>query len=437
MGMRCIDCGTDNNLRDRTTHQGRCKNCNHPFAFEPSSVTDAKFKFTDPFFAKAIADISANNTLFFTPKQFLYLLDKRLRSRYHNSAFSMLFGYLLINVWSALFFGGILSIFIGNLSFKIVLVISNIFFVATFFRASISSRLSNQECRDNARNLQIAGGLIITIGIYLSIVVIKTFDLFVASVILGMLSIYLGTQQQLRLTGRAETFQVNQNQFQDWLNRWQRINAPIAKMLPSPREEIAPTAISSDISAYSFDRAVVCDSAAIAQLLIANNFHLENNCAVLSITGYPQSIFTTVMQMLSRNPDLKVYALHNASPRGVSLVHTLRSSPNWFPNSSIMIYDLGLLPRQIFAPRNVFIQASEESAQQARQLPPEVRQSLVSHELGWLETGNFVELESFSPQIIIQVLNQGIVRSQDATATDSLVLIDGGGGYMYATESFG
>lgn len=268
-------------------------------------------------------------------------------------------------------------------------------------------------------------------------VVFNSFDLFVVSVILGMLSIYLGARQQSRLTGRTETFQINQNQLQDWLNRWQQINEPIAKMLPFPREEIAQVTISSDISAYSFDRAVICDSAAIAQLLIANNFHLENNCAVLSITGYPQSIFTTVMQMLSRNPNLKVYALHNASPRGVSLVYTLRSSPHWFQNTSIVIYDLGLLPRQLFARRNLFIQASEESAQQARQLPPEVRQSLASRELAWLETGNFVELESFSPQIIIQVLNQGIVQSQDGTATDSLVLIDGGGSYMYATESFG
>lgn len=166
MGMKCIDCGTDNDLRDRTTHQGRCKNCNHPFAFEPSSVTDAKFKFTDPFFAKGIADISAKNTLFFTRKQFLYLLDKRLSSRSRNSAFSILFGYLFVNVWAVLFFGSFLSMIIGNLSFKIVLVILNMCSVIILFRASSSSKLSNQECRANAKNLQIVGGIIIAIGIF-------------------------------------------------------------------------------------------------------------------------------------------------------------------------------------------------------------------------------------------------------------------------------
>ncbi len=47
----------------------------------------------------------------------------------------------------------------------------------------------------------------------------------------------------------------------------------------------------------------------IAQLLIANNFDFENNYAVLSITGYPENIFSTVMEILRRNPDLKIYEL--------------------------------------------------------------------------------------------------------------------------------
>ncbi|MGB3640647.1 MAG: hypothetical protein WBA39_24190, partial [Rivularia sp. (in: cyanobacteria)] len=83
----------------------------------------------------------------------------------------------------------------------------------------------------------------------------------------------------------------------------------------------------------------ICDSAEVAQLLIANNFHFENNCAVLSITGYPQNIFSTVMEMLRRNPNLKVYALHDASPRGVNLINHLRTSPNWFLNTDVAIYD--------------------------------------------------------------------------------------------------
>ncbi|MEO3706033.1 hypothetical protein [Trichormus azollae] len=82
------------------------------------------------------------------------------------------------------------------------------------------------------------------------------------------------------------------------------------------------------MTAYTFNRLVVCDNSSVAQLLIANNFHFESNCAILSITGCPQRIFSTTMQMLRPNPDLKVYALHDYSPKGISLAHRLRTSEN-------------------------------------------------------------------------------------------------------------
>ena len=33
-------------------------------------------------------------------------------------------------------------------------------------------------------------------------------------------------------------------------------------------------------------------------MLLANNFHFENNCAILSIEGYPPNVFETVRAML-------------------------------------------------------------------------------------------------------------------------------------------
>ena len=193
------------------------------------------------------------------------------------------------------------------------------------------------------------------------------------------------------------------------MRKWQQINGKVDKVLTSQQEQIAPTSINPDIKAYSFDRLVVCDSANIAKLLIANNFHFENNCAILSITGYPESIFNTTMEMLRRNPDLKVYAIHDCSPKGVSLVNHLRTSERWFLNSNVTIIDIGLLPRQIMATqRGMFIQSSPDLATAAKQLAREIRQSFTSEELAWLDAGNFVELESFTPQILIQVLRSWI-----------------------------
>jgi hypothetical protein len=431
--MKCIQCGTDNKLRDRTGNQGRCKNCNHPFAFEPTSM--GKLKITDPFFAKAIADISANNTLYFTSKQLLYLLDKRQKRR---GLVNSLFLYLFWNVWAILFFGGFLVGIIGNFSFIIAGIIVNIIFIIRFYRASQSSELNYQQRQNNAKNLKIIGGLLLGIGIITSLA-FDSFPIFVVSILLGMSSIYLGTRPTKPQAETSQSFLFPQNQFQEWLNRWSLVNGQIPKMLPSPREESTPALVSPEVSAYSFDRLVVCDSAAIAQLLIANNFHFENNCAVLSITGYPQSIFSTVMDMLRRNPELKVYALHDATPRGVGLLHHLRSSSSWFENSNVAIFDLGLLPRQLFSSGKVFVQSSDASAQAAKQLPAAVREQLSTEELDWLESGKFVELESFTPQKLMQVVTQGIAgsRNLDLESEGSGLILVGDTGSVYASDSFG
>ncbi|NEQ71797.1 MAG: hypothetical protein F6K23_01085 [Okeania sp. SIO2C9] len=75
--MKCVKCKTDNNLKERTEAGGRCKNCNHPFVFDPKAGS----KFTDIFFNNSIETISSENTLFFTSKQLWYFIDKRLRKK--------------------------------------------------------------------------------------------------------------------------------------------------------------------------------------------------------------------------------------------------------------------------------------------------------------------------------------------------------------------
>ncbi|MEH2112066.1 hypothetical protein [Nostoc sp.] len=421
--MKCINCGTDNKLKDRTANQGRCIKCNHLFAFEPTSMSNVKI--TDPFFAKAIADISANNTLFFTPKQLLYFLDNRLRAK-SFSGFGWLVPFLMIS-----FFTAIPSYFIVPFIFSFILIIN-------FLRSSKSSKLNNKDRQSNAKALQILGGIILAGGILFSINV-NSFAIFVIFISMGMLSINLGTRQSGRIGLVTQEFLFSESQVKDWLNRWQQINGSILKILPSPNQENKPATINPDVTAYSFDRLVVCDSASIAQLLIANNFHFENNCAILSITGYPQSIFDTTMQMLRRNPDLKVYAVHDCNPRGIGLVHKLRTNANWFLNSEIVIIDIGLTPHQIIATkRGMFIQSSPESAQAAKKLPEEIRQSLSAEELAWLESGKFVELESFTPQRIIKVLQKGIAGSQTLEGDDSsLLLVGDTGNDMYVVQSFG
>ena len=228
------------------------------------------------------------------------------------------------------------------------------------------------------------------------------------------------------------------------VNRWVMNNGKIAKLLPPPEISALPTKINEEVTAYSFDRAVICDRTETAHFLIANNFHFENNCAVLTVNGYPQNIFGTVLAMLHRNPELKVYALHDASPSGVQLVHRLRITPTWFANSSgVTIYELGLLPRQLLK-RHMFVCRSDESANKAKAMPSAVRDNLQPDELRWLDEGKYVELESLSPMTLLRLLREGIAKSRNPQEDDALVILDGGGGYyggsdvsVYSVDSFG
>jgi hypothetical protein len=430
--MKCINCQTDNKLKDRRANGGDCVRCGHPFVFEPMAMRGLKI--TDPMFAKVIADISVNDTLFFTPKQLFYLLDQRSRVQ-NDNLFGLVFECMFFNFWG-LFFGVMffLSLEMTNELIYAMLALNSLL-LAVFFVKSRSRKYLYKQRQTFARALQIWGGIVTLCGIGLSQLLYSS-EVFFASFAIGILSISLGS---LKIPKVTQEVIITYSRFQDWINKWTEINSSIAKMLPPPRDLNASATVSPDVSAYSFDRLVVCDRPEIAQFLIANNFHFENNCAVLSITGYPQSIFDTTMEMLPRNPDLKVYALHDCTPRGIGLVDHLRTSPNWFSHSSAIIIDIGLLPRQIIAGGgSMFVLASKSSAGDAVELPPAIRQDLSPEELDWLKLGNFVELESFSPQKMIQILNRGIAGSRDLGGDESsLILLGGTDSSIYVVDSFG
>ncbi|MEG4495059.1 hypothetical protein [Microcoleus sp. D3_18_C4] len=437
--MKCVQCNTDNILSDRTRNSGRCKRCNHPFVFEPNTVIDKKLAFTDPFFKKVIENISSQNMLFFTHKQFLYFIDQKLKSRAPQT--SWIFFYFFFLIFAGTF--GIpfaLTIFPSEFALIIPFALYNLMWIWLFYHYSKSPEQGSRHRRTNAKNLQILGVIILVMGISGSLI-FNYFPGYIAATALGLFSYWLGISQKNRPQITGEILLVNQAQTNEWLQRWQTVNGTLEKLLPAARQEALPATIDREVSAYSFDRAIICDSDEIAQFLIANNVHFENNCAILSISGYPQSIFNTVIEMLRRNADLKVYALHNANPAGVSLVHQLRTSPNWFANQAVTIFDLGISPRQILATRDMFVQQSQTIAQTARQLPDAVRQGLTAEELAWLEAGNFVELESFTPQRLLRVVNYGLAQSGDPQGNEGLILVDDnvgyGGGYVFVSDSFG
>src|SRR5204863_3046139 len=131
--------------------------------------------------------------------------------------------------------------------------------------------------------------------------------------------------------------------FERLWERWCSVHGTPAGVIVRKPQPDHPAAAEPDLADYSFDRAVICDRARTVDLLLANNFHFENNCAVLSIDGYPPGPFETVRAMLKRNPGLQVFALHDATETGCRLAHRLATETAWFAGQARVV-DVGLRP---------------------------------------------------------------------------------------------
>ena len=140
---------------------------------------------------------------------------------------------------------------------------------------------------------------------------------------------------------------LSRRDFDALLVRWTATHgAPAGLVVPARSQPQRSAELDSELEAYSFDRAVICDRADMVDLLLANDFHFENNCAVLSSDGHPRHAFAIVRKMLRSNPRLEVFVLHDATPSGCTLAHYLRHDPDWFGGTPVRVFDVALRPPQ-------------------------------------------------------------------------------------------
>lgn len=256
-------------------------------------------------------------------------------------------------------------------------------------------------------------------------------------VAVGMCGLGIGAALNARARKNAPAYgKLSQGDFiSKYLQKWVGAHGPIAKLLPPPprgggaREQTVPP----DVTAYSFDRALVTEDAETAAMLVANNFHFENNCAILSADGFPFGITDTIMTMLRRNAQLTVFAVHDASVSGCLLPQTLRGE-RWFPDTVVRVLDLGLRPRHAQALRLLLARGERTTG------PPALRAALTAEEVAWLESGNRAELAVLRPAKLMRSLYQGFARANQTGAGmddgGGIWLYDSGTG-VYASDSFG
>jgi hypothetical protein len=187
------------------------------------------------------------------------------------------------------------------------------------------------------------------------------------------------------------------DEFPTYLARWSAAHGRPLRLLDASAASAALPAVPADVAAFSFDRAVVVQHAEVAALLVDNRFHFEHRCAVLSLDGYPFGIAQTVKEMLRRNPQLTVFALHDASAEGVALPFTLRG-PAWFPDPETLIVDVGIRT------------GSPVTHGPPVKLPAHIAKQM-GKDLAWLEAGNRAELAALSPGDILGKLERAITAA--------------------------
>jgi hypothetical protein len=191
------------------------------------------------------------------------------------------------------------------------------------------------------------------------------------------------------------------------LARWQSVHGPIARLVPEPGPGVPADA--ADAADTSRDHVVVTQHAVTAAMLVANGFHREHGCAVLSLDGYPYGAAETAREALRRNPRLTVFALHDASAEGLQLPFTLRE-PAWFPDHTTLVVDAGLRSASYDYCLRAGLPLPVDQGPPAT-LPAHVRQALTPREVTWFEAGYRADLDPLRPRVIMQLLLRAILAT--------------------------
>jgi hypothetical protein len=371
--MKCVHCGT--NVERARRSLDRCPACKHAFAFDPAHD---RFGISDADFHQAIQSVSGNGRLFFGVGQLRDELNRRPSAARATTG-------------------------------------ANVFPTVCLFGGG-------------------AGGVVLGVR---SGVDMHVFLMFMAGLMAGMGVLIVVTMLLPDLVTpppMPPTLKIPDHLFRtEYLERWKSVHGPIARLLPEPLPGAAslPRAVPADVAAFSFDRVVVTQHADTAALLVANGFHFEHACAVLSLDGYPFGIAETVREMLRRNPRLTVFAVHDASAEGAQLPFTLRE-PTWFPEPGTVVVDVGLRAQGHGNWRTrAFLPALPVRLGPRATLPAHVCKALPPGDVAWFEAGNRADLAALPPAAVMGIIQRAFAATalpgQPAHAEVTRLAAAGGG----------
>ena len=194
--------------------------------------------------------------------------------------------------------------------------------------------------------------------------------------------VFLGFQAR----ARRPVVRLLRSDFDVLWEKWMSAHGiPEGYIDPKDRSVKPSPELETDIADYSFDRAIICDRRETVDVLLYNNFHFENNCAVLSHDGYPEESFATVLQMIRNNPEIEIFALHDCTVKGCMLANHLGSSGNWFQGGP-EIQDIGLRPDHVRGLKGCYLEVTGLDASRAGTLTAKEARFLASYAVEFAAT---------------------------------------------------
>lgn len=207
--------------------------------------------------------------------------------------------------------------------------------------------------------------------------------------------------------------------YEGFLAALSRRGGDVPGLLPAPAGgRPASATVAPDVFDYGLPRLLVCQHAAIADMLLANDLHMESACPVFSCADAPLDPRLTAA--LRRAGTASVYVLHDASAAGSA---TLTSVRQWFTGcDAVRVSSLGLSPAHAaslhLTARHAPAEPGAASSHQA------TADGLQPWERRWLRSGRSAEVAAVNPARLLRTVHRlvrGRGRSRRGTSRLSQV----------------
>lgn len=111
---------------------------------------------------------------------------------------------------------------------------------------------------------------------------------------------------------KLQSLKLSKERLDLMLDRWISSKQKIDKLITKPTLQTPPPEWEEkDIYEYGVEKILITQHDLHVDSLVINNFHTEQRMLVISAKGYPKYIQSKLEKILSDNPEIKVYVLHD------------------------------------------------------------------------------------------------------------------------------